>query len=86
MCLSENAHSWPDVYSHFSFEISHSTFCCGCHTTFTTETTQIFVELQAPSSNANLNDYIEQELNGSSLVGMRCDGNCQQFMQVEKSS
>ena len=31
LCLNENLLSWPDVYSTFGFEITHSTKCCSCH-------------------------------------------------------
>ena len=30
LCLNENLLSWPDVFSNFGFNITHSTVCCSC--------------------------------------------------------
>ena len=42
VCITENVDSWPDVFKFFAFDISHSTSCCRCNSTFATETTQLF--------------------------------------------
>ena len=46
----------------------------------------MFVELQVPPDNSNLNEYVEEYLNSSSLVGVYCENNCRQLCQAEKSS
>ena len=36
-----------------------------------------------PPNNTNLNDHIEEYFNTSELVGKRCDGGCNKFVQAE---
>ena len=86
LCLDENVVSWPDVYSFFGFKITHATKCCFCHHVNQSETTQMYVELQVPSNDTNLNEAVEEFFNSSTLVGLLCEEGCQQFVQAEKSS
>ena len=46
----------------------------------------MYVEIQVPHDNSNLNDKVEEYLNTSSLVGLYCEHFCEKFVQVEKSS
>ena len=39
-----------------------------------------------PPDNSNLNEYVEEHLNSSTLVGVYCENNCKQLVQAEKSS
>ena len=77
---------WPDVFSSFGFDIIHSTKCTSCKHVNQSVTTQIYVELQVPPDGSNLNDYVEEFFNASSLVGIFCENGCAQFVQAEKSS
>ena len=85
LCIHENFQSWPDVWSIFNFEITHSTKCCSCKRLNTSETNQIYVEIPVPPENSNLSDYVEEFFNMSELVGLHCDA-CKNFGQAEKRS
>ena len=85
LCLEENLLNWPDVYSCFGFKLTHSTKCCSCSHGNQSQTTQMYVEIQVPHDNSNLNDKVEEYLNTSSLVGLYCENFCEKFVQVEKS-
>ena len=86
LCLNENMINWPDVFTGFGFEISHSTECCSCHHIYQSQTYQMYVELQVPQDNSSLKDSIEEYLNMSSLVGKFCEGDCQTLVQSQKRS
>ena len=87
ICLNENVTSWPDVYSYFGFQVTHSTTCCACNQTNEHETTQMYVELDVPPDGCELTKSIDDYLNTSSLVGMVCEDQCnKRFVQKEKSS
>ena len=85
LCLQENILSWPDVCAPLSFDITHSTTCLSCNHVHQFQTNQMYVEIPVPPNHTNLNDYIEEHLNTSSLFGKFCDG-CKQFSEAEKSS
>ena len=86
LCLNENVLCWPDVYSTFGFKITHSTKCCFCGHINQSETTQMYLEIPVPPDNSSLNDYVEEHLNSSCLVGVRCESACQSVVQAEKRS
>ena len=46
----------------------------------------MFIELQVPPDSSNLNDYIEDYFNTSSMVGAFCENVCQQLVPSEKRS
>ena len=46
----------------------------------------MYVELQVPPDKSNLNDYIEEYFNNSSLVGSFCENGCQRLNDADKSS
>ena len=46
----------------------------------------MYVEIPVPPDQSNLNDYVEEYFNISSLVGLHCGNACQTFVQVEKNS
>ena len=66
--------------------MTHATKCCFCNHVNQSETTQMYIELQVPPDDTNLNDSVEDFLNSSSLVGLRCEEGCHQFVQSEKTS
>ena len=86
LCLNENASSWPDIFSCFGFQLTHSTSCCACNHTNKHETTQMYIELEVPGDNCKLSDSIDDYLNTSSLVGMFCESKCQKIVEKEKTS
>ena len=83
LCLNENVESWPDVYSHFGFKITHSTTCCACNHINQSDTLQMYAEIPVPPDGSNLNDYVEEFFNTSTLVGRSCEDGCQGFEQSE---
>ena len=85
LCLHENLASWPDVLSCFGFNITHSTICLSCRQFKHSETTQMYVELQVPPNDSNLNEYVEEYFNKRSLVQVFCE-NCQSLVEGEKRS
>ena len=46
----------------------------------------MYLEIPVPPDNSNLNDYVEEHLNSSCLVGVRFENDCQSFVQAEKRS
>ena len=83
-CLNTNQIFWPDIASTFMFSTSHSTICCSCNHRVQSMTDQLYIELDVPPDNSNLNDYIEEHFNTSDLIGKLCDGGCSKFTQSEK--
>ena len=47
-------------------------------------TDQLYIELDIPPNDLNLNEKMEEYFNMSELIGVHCDGDCQQVTQVEK--
>ena len=85
VCLVENTLSWPEVCSSFYFKVTHSTECCACNHLITSETTQLYVEIEVPPDNTNLNEYVEEFFNISELQAMHCEA-CQNLVQKAKRS
>ena len=73
ICLNENLLSWPDVYSTFSFKLTHSTVCLSCNHINQHETNQTYFEILVPPNNAELNHYVEDIMNDESFVAVFCD-------------
>lgn len=86
LCLNENFVSWPDVYFLLVFKTTHSTSCSSCQHINQSETSQMYVELQVPLDNSNLNDLVEEYFNTSSSVGVFCENGCQSMVEAKKSS
>ena len=86
LCLNENFLSWPDLFSSFGFNITHSTECCSCNFVNQSETTQMYLELPVPPNDSNLNEYIEDYFNGSSSVRFFCENGCNNVVQSKKIS
>ena len=86
LCLEENVENWPDVFSCFGFRLTHSTTCCSCNQTQSFETTQMHIELDVPPDSCELSQSIDDYLNTSSLVGLRCESKCQRIVQKEKTA
>ena len=85
LCLQANVFSWPDITSFLFFDLSHSSTCLACNQVQTSLTTQVFVELDVPTSDESLGDYVSEYLNISSLVGVKCES-CSKEVQKEKNS
>ena len=83
ICLQENMLSWPDVCSVFNFTVTQSTECCSCETLTTSDTTQLYIEIEVPPDNSHLNNSVEEMLNISELFAMNCE-NCKKLVQKEK--
>jgi hypothetical protein len=84
ICLNENLISWPDVYSWFSFQLTHSTECSSCKHRNESETTQIYLEIPVPPDGAHLKNYIEEYLNEGTKVGCYCQEGCNAFSEKRK--
>ena len=52
---------------------------------FNSENVHIYLELDVPQDDSNLNDYLEEYFNISTLVGQCCSDGCKKFNQMEKS-
>ena len=84
ICLNENLVSWPDVYSQFSFRLTHSTVCSSCQFRIQSETNQLYLEMSVPPNGSNLKNYLEDLLNEGSKVGLYCEGGCSAFSERVK--
>ena len=84
ICLNENLLSWPDVYSQFSFRLTHSTLCSACKLRNESETNQLYLELSVPPDGSNLKIYLENFLNEGSTVGVYCQEGCNAFSEKVK--
>ena len=83
ICLQENTLSWPDVSSILNFNVTESTECCACNSFTSSETTQLYVEIEVPPDNSHLNNSVEEIFNISELFAMNCE-NCKKLVQKEK--
>ena len=86
LCLDQNVLNWPDVYSSFSFKITHSSQCLSCHHTHQFETDQMYIELSVPQDGLSLNTCVEDYLCTSTLEGFFCESGCNKFNQFERRS
>ena len=87
ICLNENLVSWPDVYSQFSFRLTHSTVCSSCQCRIQSETNQLYLELSVPPNGSDLKTCIEELLNEGSNVGCYCEEGCNSFsLKVKRTS
>ena len=68
VCLHQNITNWPDVCSMLNFSTTRSTTCLGCNKVFSVETNQIYLELDVPPENSNLNQIIEEYFNISEYL------------------
>ena len=85
VCLEENLESWIDIYLTLKFTTTRSSTCLGCNMAFNSENVHIYLELDVPQDDSNLNDYLEEYFNISTLVGQSCSDGCKKFNQMEKS-
>ena len=84
ICLNNNLEQWPDVYSQFSFSLTHSTICSTCGAETKSDTSQIYLEMPVPPDGSDLNMYIEEMLNEGSSVLCNCSDGCNSFSQKMK--
>jgi hypothetical protein len=84
LCLDENILSWPDVYSLFSFKLTHSSECTSCKHRNESETMQLYLEMPVPSNNSNLKASVEDFLNGGSTFENYCDKSCKAIREKIK--
>jgi hypothetical protein len=59
LCLKENLESWIDVYQLFCVNIIFSTTCLHCNRKSESEQNQLYVEIDVPPNESNLNEYVE---------------------------
>ena len=84
ICLNENLLIWPDVYTQFSFRLTHSTVCSSCKRINESETNQLYLEISVPPNGSDLKNYLEQLLNEGSTVGVYCEEGCNAFTEKFK--
>ena len=81
LCLNENILDWPDVFSMFAFELTHSSKCVSCQHENMSETTQMYLEMPVPPNDSDLKDYVEDYLNEGSTLGYFCNEGCKKFSE-----
>ena len=86
ICLNENLLDWPDVYSTFSFTLTHSTECSSCTHRNVSETNQLYIEMPVPPSNSDLKGYIEDFLNEGSELEYQCQEGCNDLTKKIKQT
>ena len=84
LCLNENLVNWPDVFSLFSFKLTHSSECSTCKHRNVFETTQLYVEIPVPPNNSNLKHHVEDFFSERSQYGSYCDEGCNAFSEKSK--
>ena len=82
LCLMENALNWPDVYSCFSFDITHTTTCLSCNFVNISNNRQAYIELDVPEEHSQLNFPLEYFFNATTLVESSCEF-CKTKVQTE---
>ena len=83
ICFQTNTLSWPDVSSILNFNVTESTECCACNSFTSSETSQLYVEIEVPPDNSHLNESVEEFFNISELFAMNCE-NCKNLVQKDK--
>ena len=78
LCLKENLENWIDVYELFSFNMVYSTKCKSCSKRSQSEENQLYIEIDVPPNKSNLNEYVEEFLNGFCNVDYDCKDGCKQ--------
>ena len=84
LCLNENLVNWPDVFSLFSFKLTHSSECSTCKHRNEFETTQLYVEMPVPPNGSNLKHHVEDFFHERSKFGSYCDEACNVFSEKIK--
>ena len=70
-----------------AFELSHSRMCKECGHKNEYKTNQLYIELDVPPNNSNLQEYVEGFLNHELEVGSRCEASCDRYTRkIEKKS
>ena len=70
-CLNENQESWPDVFNLFKIKTLSQTQCASCGHTSRQEVSgneRTFITLSCPSETVNMKTYIEDQMNGFTVV------------------
>ena len=76
LCLNENILDWPDVASMFSFSLTHLSQCASCGHENSSETTQLYIEMQVPPDGTALKMQVEDYLNEGSCLFYFCSEGC----------
>ena len=84
ICINENLCSWPDVFSRFGYQITHSTRCTSCGHEHKSETLQSYSELQVPPHGSNLKTYVEEYFNDRTSFMKFCEDRCNKLVQAEQ--
>ena len=86
LCLNENVVHWPDVFSTFSFNITHSSECSTCKHKHQFETNQLYVELPVPPNKSVLKNNVEEFFNERSEFASYCEEGCKTLSVKSKWS
>ena len=86
LCLNENVVHWPDVFSTFSFNITHSSECSTCKYKHQFQTNQLYVELPVPPNRSVLKNNVEEFFNERSEFGSYCEEGCKTLSVKSKWS
>ena len=85
ICLQENAANWFDVHSFLNFGITQSFICCTCYNSVDrNDSIQLYVELDIPCDNSNLNIMVEKYFSSSPLTNGYCDAQCFQEVDMKR--
>ena len=84
LCIGENVENWTDFNEIFNFNLVNSTTCLACNHENISEQNQIYLEMEVPPDGSNLGEYVEQNLNGSSIVEYNCQDGCKRKFQADK--
>ena len=86
ICLNENLVCWPDVFSTFSFNLTHSSECSICKHKNQYETNQLYVEMAVPPNKSVFKGYVEDFFHERSEFGSYCDEGCKALSVKNKWS
>ena len=81
LCLNENVDHWPDVYSMLAFGLTHSSKCNTCGHENSSETVQIYLEMEVPPDGSDLKAQVENYLNDGLPRLYNCEEGCKELRQ-----
>ena len=88
LCLSENRDAWPDVFDLFSVKTLSETECSKCGHISKQEISvddRTLISLTCPTSDVNMKEFLENELNGSFKVeNWRDENGCGKLVNGKK--
>ena len=81
LCLNENVDHWPDVYSMLAFRLTHSSKCMTCGHENSSDTVQIYLEMEVPPDGSGLKAQVENYLNDGLPRLYNCEEECKELRQ-----